>query len=648
MKKILLFVLVFGMVYTVTAQTRHAISTKRPTQEYLMEPPTVTSSTVVADQNESFTVTENGRSATFVHIGNTGNSYGIYGNPRTYVWADPTINSVVFTHRMTGGTEVQGNSRIAYDVSTDGGATWANNTQVYTPLGEGRYAEAAGRYPQGAIINPEGNTDPANAFYTYFICTLDNTNNNWGGYAYGINALTETATPSPTQTNLTSEDGYWRLIPNAFHITQQGDAWYVDGNEQHNGTEYVYTGDLILGHGGLNDDNTDVEYVEELLSFQEEGEGINDVKIAFAPDGQTGYICIMSQSTGDPVPFTGFHPVLLKTTDGGGSWSEPIEVQFGGEDGIESLKNYFSDTAIAGTDGYDEGFDRNEVWYNMGFSIDLAVDGQGNPYITGLITVATADGWYPYEGLMAQWNLYSPDGGTTWEADALWNNKWFQADIGAISTDNRSYVSSTYDGHYLFFSWLDTDFQNAEDNGKPNIYVIGFDTEDHTYSGEAENITFITQAWNGAFYGSQSYYVFSEENGNMVNCEIPFVYEEFLEPDAANKDELACDFWYIKGVTVDMAVGTDEIKAEASSVVVSQNQPNPASDVTNILVTGKTNQAIQLTISNMLGQVVYTDQIVSGSLVHNFAVNVSDFDSGIYLYTVRIGNQTTTKKMLVK
>ena len=647
MKKILLFVLVFGMVYTVSAQTRHAISTKRPTQEYLMEPPTATPSDVVVDQNEAFTVSDNSRgTVTFVPIGNTGNSYGIYGNPRTYVWADPTINSIVFTHRMTGGTEKLGNSRIAYDVSTDGGATWTNNIHIYTPLGDAsRYALAAGRYPQGAIINPEGNTDPANAFYTYFIATLDNTNSNWGGYGYGVNALTETDPPAPTQTNLTSGEGYWRLIPDAFHVTQQGDAWYVEPSQQHDGTDYVYTGDLILGHGAMNDDNTDVVYEEELYSFMEAGESFGDAKIAFAPDGQTGYMCFLTDAASDPVPYTSYHPVLLKTTDGGESWSDPIQVQLGGEDGIETLKNYFSDTAIASTDAYDEGFDRNEVWYNMGYHLDLAVDGQGNPYITGMIAVANSEGWYPYEDLMAEWNVYSPDGGTTWEADALWNNHWFSADIGAIAEYNRPYVSSTYDGHYLSFSWLDTDFQNAEDNGKPNIYVIGYDTEDRTYSGEADNVTKITQAWNMAFYGSQSYYVFSEEDGDMVNCEIPFVYEEFTVP---GDDTQPCDFWYIKDYTMDMAVGTDEIKAEVNTVVVSQNQPNPATDVTEILITGKTNQPIQLTISNMLGQVVYTDQIVSGALVHNFAVNVSNFDSGIYLYTVRIGNQTTTKKMLVK
>lgn len=652
MKKILLVVLVIGMAYSISAQNvRKAVSTRSPNHEVLMEPPASAVSTVVGQEtDDSFQTTQNGRDITFTKIGSAGNAYGFYSNPRTYVWADPMINSVVFTHRMLGGTELQGNSRIAYDVSTDGGATWTDNVQVYTPLGEGSpYPQAAGRYPQGGIINPEGNTDPVNAFYSYFICTLDNSNGNWGGYGYGVNPLTTTDPATPTQTNLTTGDGYFRLIPDAFHITQQGVAWYVDGSYEYDGTNYNYTGDLILGQGTVGDDG-DITYTEDLISFLypmvATVEGLNDTKIAFAPDGQTGYICVMAEIQDDPTPYTSYHPILLKTTDGGESWSDPIDIQLGGADGIESLKNYFPDSAIINA-GYPAGFDRNQVYYNMGYQVDLAVDENGNPYITGIIAIGSEDGWFPNEGQMATWNLYSTDGGTTWNADALYDNIWFSGDIGNITQYNRPYISTTYDGHYLFFSWLDSDLDVAEQNDRPNIYVIGYDVEDHTYSGDFQNVTLFTQAWNRAFFGSQSYYVFSSlDEGNQVwNCEIPFVYEEFTVP---GDDTAPVDFWYIGGFTLDMPVGTDEIKADVNNIAVSQNQPNPASGLTHILVSGQTDLPIQLTVSNMLGQVVYTDQARSGAQVHNFTVNVSNFDSGIYLYTVKIGNQTTTKKMMVE
>jgi hypothetical protein len=406
---------------------------------------------------------------------------------------------------------------------------------------------------------------------------------------------------------------------------------------------YTYTGELIIGRGEINEDS-EIEFTEELYGFLGEADGINDSKIAFAPDGMTGYMLVMTDSPSEPVPYTSYHPVLLKTTDGGESWSDPIHVQLGGEDGIESLKNYWPDSAYWAA-GYDiDPLDRETVYYNMGFTVDLITDGNGNPYITGVIAIGDEDGWYPNEGQMATWNLYSKDGGETWNADPLYDNIWLQADIGAITTDNRAYVSSTFDGHYLFFSWLDSEIDVATANDRPNIYVIGYDTEDEYYS-DVVNVTYFTQAWNRAFYGSQSYYVFqNEEMEGMYSIEIPFVFEEFTVP---GDDTQQCDFWYIQGFTIDIPVDVPQIEANAINFTVGQNSPNPATNSTEILVNGQSDLPIELTVSNMLGQVVYRDGADSRAQTHSFRLNVSDFDPGIYLYTVKIGDKSVTKKMLV-
>lgn len=652
MKKTLLFALAMGVVCMSFAQSvrKEAVSTKAPNIEVLPEVPKTISSVITdVDDRESFQKSTESGAATFIPIGNTGNAYGFYGNPRTYLWAEPLINSVAFTHRMIGGTEIEGNSRVSYDVSTDGGLNWETNVQVYTPLGPDPgtgYPLAAGRYPQGAIINPEGNTNPDNAYYSYFIAALDGSNGSavgWGGYGMGSNVLTDTEEPSPTQVNVTSEDGYFRLIPDAYTVTQQGVAWYFEPSLEDIAGTYTYTGELIIGRGVIND-SKEVQFTEELYEFLDAEDGINDTKIAFAADGMTGYICVMSDAVSDPVPYTSYHPILLKTTDGGETWGDPIHVQLGGEDGIESIKNYFPDSALWSA-GYEIDVDRDEVYYNMGFTVDMITDHNGNPYITGLITIGSEDGWFPNEGLMATWNLYSKDGGETWDADALYDNIWFEADVGAITTNNRPYVSSTWDGHYLFFSWLDSEIDVAVANDRPNIYVIGYDTEDEWYS-EVENVTYFSQAWNRAFYGSQSYYVFQgEETDGMYSVEIPFVFTEFSAP---GDDTQPCDFWYIKGYTMDVPVDVPEIDANAIQFSVAQNSPNPATSSTEILVNGRTDLPIELTVSNMLGQIVYRDGRDSRAQSHSFRVNVSDFDAGIYLYTVKVGDQAVTKKMLVE
>ena len=645
MKKVLLLILVFGIGYTANAQLKHELrSTKAPTAKLLMEPvPQGTSSIFDSELPETIQGDIKGRAATFVPMGQAGNAYGLYANPRTYLWADPNLNSVVFTHRMIGGVEVDGNSRVSYDVSTDGGASWATNVHVYSPLGPGpQYPDAGGRYPQGAIINPFGNTDPANAFYTYFICTLDQTNGgSWGGYGYGSNPLTETDPPNPSQVNLTTEDGYFRLIPDAFTVTTGGVSWYADPSTDYTSGAAEYTGEVILGRGEMVDG--EVAYEESLFELLDPLEGFNDTKMAFGPDGLTGYMVFMTSADSDPVPYTNYHPVLLKTIDGGDTWSDPIQVQFGGVDGIESLKYYWSDEILESIDAYGPGFNRDEVYYNMGFSVDVIVDSEGNPHITGIIAIGTEDGWFPGEGTMATWHIFSDDGGSTWDATALYDNLFFEGDIGGLGMWNRPYASSTYDGHYLFFSWIDTDLDGAEGNTNPNIFVVGYDSEDHIYT-EVENVTELSLYWFSAFYGSASQYVFASEAGDVWQCEIPFMFTEYTVPgDPASE----MNFYYVDGYTMDMPVGVDNVEG-AIDFSVAQNSPNPAVNNTSVLVTSETPGVINLRISNVLGQVVHTQSVNNSALAHTFNFDVSNFDSGIYFYTIEIGNKAVTKKMLVK
>ena len=645
MKKLLLTVLAFAIGLTSFSQTRHVVrSTKAPNTELLLEKaPQQSARTIMASEKPApKTETINGVSATYIPIGQAGNAYGFYFGPRTYLWADNNLNSVVFTHRMTGGTEVEGNSRVSYDVSTDGGATWETNVQVYTPLGPGpQYPEAAGRYPQGGIINPEGNTDPANAHYAYFIATIINTNNIWGGYAYGSNVLTETDPSNPSQVNLGFEPGYYRTVPDAFTITQQAVAWYLEPSVDLSSGSAEYTGDLILGRGEM--DGGVIVYEEELIGFLAPLDGMNDSKIAFAPDGQTGYILVMSDSEGDPQPYTNYHPILLKTTDGGDSWSDPIHVLLGGEDGNETLKNYWSDEIME--ELYGAGFNRDEIYYNMGYQCDIIVDGQGNPHITGIIALGTEEGWYPNEGTMATWHVYSDDGGATWAADALYDNIWLQGEPAGLVMYNRPYAASTMDGHYLFFSWIDTDLEGAEANTNPNIFVTGYDSEDNTYyEGGVQNVTALSLYWFSAFYDSMSQYVFSEDNGGPWDIEIPFVFTEYTVPGDPAAE---MNFYYIKGFTIPMLVGIDSHEGLAN-FVVSQNSPNPAVNSTSILVTTETSGVINLRVNNILGQVVHQESVDNSALAHTFNVNVSNLESGIYFYTIEIGKSSITKKMLVK
>ncbi len=608
----------------------------------LESPPSQNPNSFTVEKPEKHTTLVNGRTTTYIPIGQSGNIYGFVGNPRTYLWAEPDLNSVVFTHRMTGGIEPDGNSRVAYDVSIDGGSTWVNNIQVYDPQLQPCYCTHPARYPQGGILNPVGNQNPDNAFYTYFTPTLDNTNGNWGGHAYGSNILTDTAPPNPSQINLPSENGFWRYIPSAFTVTQDGNAWYVDGNYE--GVEYIYNGTLMVGSGEII--GGEIVYDESLMDFMSSGEGINDIKIAFSPDGQIGFICIMSDSQSDPQPYNNYHPILLKTTDGGNTWSDPIHVKMGGYDGIDAIKNYWSDEIIESIEYYGPGFNRDEVYYNMGYHCDIVVDGYGNPHITGLITIATDEGWFIGEGSMATWHVYSDDGGDNWDAQALYDNIFFDGDIGGVPMYNRPYIASDKTGEFLCFSWIDTDLDGAEANTNPNIFFCAYCVTDGFYT-EVNNVTELGFHWFSAFFGSLSQYVFGSED--YFDIEIPLVFAEYTIPGDPYG---LIQYWYIDGVTIDIPVrgicgGWGGINDNNINFLVSQNSPNPATSHTNITITTKVVGDIHLDVINSFGQVIHAEKVTNNALAYNFILDISSYKSGVYYYKVTIDGKSIAKKMII-
>ncbi len=608
-------------------------------------------STQAVQQRNSASFNKDGRLLTFVPIGESGNAYGFYGDPRTYLWADDYINSVVFTHRMVVDPPGSyGNSRVSYDVSWEGGmdGTWTNNIQVYEPLGPGgQYPDAAGRYPQGAIYNPQGNTDPANAYYAYFIPTLDGTNvgGNWGGYGYGTNHLQTVDPPAPTQHNSTSSGNIMRLIPDAFTIQQTGDAWMIDGS--FDGGAGTYLGTMIWDQGVFSDAAGDYEYDEWTTAWASDALGWNDSKIAFGPDGQIGYFCVMMDDASMNPDWTNYHPALFLTEDGGESWSDDvIHCQLGGEDGIASVKSFISDEVLEAI--YGAGYNRDELYYNMGFHVDMSVCAHGDAHLTGLIACATEDGWYPnYEssGTFHLWYDYEEE---TWDGNFLYFNKTFDGDLGGISEYNRPQISTDMMGHFMFFSWIDTDLEGVETNTSPDIYCVGYDPNAaEPYYTEVFNVTAFTQAMWTAYWGSQSHYVFSEDMGSEIEFTIPFVYEEADPEDPAQQ----VAFWYLDGFTITFPDYWEGVEEFDNNLIASvdQNYPNPFNSSTTINVELADNADLSIEVTNLIGQKIY--EMDKGNVpagTYEFVLSADNFSNGVYFYTVRANENKITKKMIVE
>jgi hypothetical protein len=588
-----------------------------------------------------------------IAIGQAGNAFGFAFMRTTYLWADNNINSISFMHRMN---TAPGTGYLAYDISKNGGidGSWTNNVQVYNPTLPGGFQA---RYPQGALYNPVGNTDPDNAYFHYFAPTLDGSNTSgtltWGGYAYGVRNLAEGSTP--TQHDRTSSGDFHQFLPSGFTITQTGDAWMVDDDEIDDGAgAYTYNGNLIVGHGIWDTDLNDYVYDFQLWPLEiNPDDGINDLKVAFAPDGMTGYVCVMSNLP-DAIPYTSYHPILFKTTDGGETWSDPIEVQLGGVEGLQAVQEFIADSMLAIYYDPDPVPPRNEIAYWMGYEIDLSVDAWGNPHIAGDVAIAdlAAGTIATGEGFIAMFHVWSDDQGVTWKSFDLGNIHQFTATFGvspnSITMYNRPQVATTQDGVIVFFSWIDSDTPGLTDNSQPNIFFREYLPTMDQHGEQTENVTYFSAGMWSAFYGCMSHYVFTEvtKTDFTYTCTIPFVYEQM---GAANDPLLPVQFWYIPDfVKTYVITGIDDKKPDLASKV-SQNYPNPfnQSSVINVEVPEKAN--LKLVVTNLVGQqVMQIDRGVVPAGTCQFNIDGSKLGNGVYFYTVISGKESVTKKMVVK
>jgi len=599
---------------------------------------------------------------TIMSIGNAANAYGLYNGGRTAVWADHNLNTVIFSHRMLSNP---GSGYIACDISKDGGNTFTVNNQIFNPTAGGT---ANARYPQGGIYNPTGNTNPDNAFVTIFAPTLDGSNGtagSWGGYGAATTKLDGTGN---SQIGWPSHGAYRQNVPDAMAINPvSGDIFVVDPSVIGGlGNQYVDT--LVITRGIFNASTGAYDYEQSLLyaPVNTYGTSIADCRIAFAPDGMIGYIMTLSDNGMDPFATeSSYYPILYKTTDGGVTWDDtPITVILGGPDGLPGVVNglmndeqwlaFWGDPVPA----------RDEIIYTTAFTSDFAVDMFGNPVINVVIGVSGVHGSTPTPysilssgGFIASFNIFSQDGGQTWIAQKLGTNlKTFRGTWGDISEDNRSQITTTADGSKMFFSWLDTDFEGQVDNLQPDIYCVGWDVQNNTYTdanpatadtADATNVTFLSDGWLQAYMGTASYYAFVSGTGASTTYTIPFVYQEMDATDPAQPVQ----YKYIKDfhfMEPDFVL-TDVKQPVNRGVEVSQNYPNPFSGTAKVEVKLDNTASVSVQISNLIGQVVYeipSARMSAGS--HTLLIDASTLKTGVYTYTVNVNGERFTHKMIVK
>jgi hypothetical protein len=81
---------------------------------------------------------------------------------------------------------------------------------------------------------------------------------------------------------------------------------------------------------------------------------------------------------------------------------------------------------------------------------------------------------------------------------------------------------------------------------------------------------------------------------------------------------------------------------------LEQNFPNPATEMTTVKMNVVKSGKYTVEVMNMLGQVVLTQELGNlGQGPTSFELNVSDYQAGVYFYTVKSGSLAQSKKMII-
>ena len=604
-----------------------------------------------------------------INIGTSANAYGVANGGKSNLMVNNDINAISCIHRMGGVLDPGGYSGdLGYDISLDGGMTWNTMNEIYTAKQNagGEYYLDAARYPHNGIYNPAGNTDPDNAYIAYYAATIGASNGvTWGGLCWGSGNIGVPTDTTYNFINTVPATGIYHYVPQGFTVAKDGDFWGVDGNKNWTSGAQVYMGSLILTRGVWDTDVMGFEATHILLEMTGPPDAApSDYKVEFSPDGQTGYV-VSAMDIGEVPVSSGqsYYPVLFRTTDAGLNWSDPIPVALAGEDGISGILNFLADAEIA--ELYDPPYpDREQIPFTTSFDLDISVDHFGNPHIAAVVGVTGSTAYSIVSGRSAvsgylfagSFLISSNDMGEegSWTARLLGRPSNFRGTFGELTEDNRIQIARDKSGTKMFVGWSDTDTTISSENNAPDIWCRGYDiltnalTADAMGNPEPTNVTWGSEATFQAYFFGMANEAFDDGLGVYT---VPLLYQELAggDPAVGVQFKYITDFKFTDADFTVVGIEDHLPMVLLANMEVSQVMPNPATAKARLAITLNEPASVSGRITNMMGQQVSTlpaRLLLAGS--NELMLDVSSLSAGIYFCTLNSGNESVTRKMIVK
>ncbi|MEE4257944.1 MAG: T9SS type A sorting domain-containing protein [Bacteroidales bacterium] len=586
---------------------------------------------------------------------------------------DLDLVSVTFIIDQETYPEAISDGTVATFYSEDHGMTWNGPVVLSDLSSEG----LRNYYPSGIIYNPTGNTVVADAYGVYQGSAPDEALADWSNQAFGSSTFGGANYETYFFTNTDGYDGYFSQFGltqiedyvKAFNILSIGDwsAFTSLGMEDiqgtFNGTGFDWDLENSVVDFPFNIDPADGEAMwVGKYTFSDVAAGL-----VWSDDGMIGYTWMVGSDENDPA---GVEPIIFRTADGGNNWDQ---VDYDFQD--EEWQEFFRDGATEPTDwliypcrdAAEEYTDFCIPWFNGTVG---AVDSDGNLQLFGDLTSGYYDifnDWEYYENYLSRYNytghLFKFTFGEelidiTW-VDSLRSGP--AVDLTSGSNDSlycgtsgwlrRLQLTKDERSEEFFVTWTDTrDGNNVVENYKPDVMgwsfnsTTGTNTDPFCYTCGTlfENFYWYVQAAERAIYDPVAE-TFTVPYLNAVTI------SDFQNNGTASADPVGVQ--YVTGITFDaivpIPVSVDELSGQTNTVV-SQNIPNPATGNTLIEISSDAVAPVKVEVSNMIGQTVYSVDagVINGSM--QVTIDVSNFEAGVYFYTVIIENERISNKMIVK
>jgi hypothetical protein len=164
-----------------------------------------------------------------------------------------------------------------------------------------------------------------------------------------------------------------------------------------------------------------------------------------------------------------------------------------------------------------------------------------------------------------------------------------------------------------------------------SIYINCRDVENGTYTGTGA--TAVGHSSSGGYIGSES-----GNTGHPADVFFNGTLDDFIFWDRALTEKEISDLC----THYDTYTSIDETEMAELSIY-----PNPANEITSIEFSSKTKTEGTITIYNMLGEVVETNniQVIEGNNIQE--ISVGDYETGSYIIQIQLGEAILTSKLEV-